>query len=271
MTRASNEGSIKSARRVIELLEYFDIGRQEATVGEVSRELGYPQSSTSMLMKSLVDLGYLDYDGERRTFRLSPVVPLLGAWVQPEIFHSGRLFTLMNDLHRQTGELVAIGTRVGTMVRLLHAIYTPGSIERDFTKGRRRQMLHSPFGKVILSSYPEKEIRSFIRRANAETSAGDRVSPNAMVEELKRIADDGYAAMSLRDKGGARAQLAVLLPIAVGHNPYGSVASLAFGIDSTDEKMRAHHKEWLKLIRDLVQRHLGEAAAKPAQAGAKSK
>ena len=265
MVRANNEGSIKSARRVIELLEYFDIGRQETSVGEVARELGYPQSSTSMLMKSLVELGYLDYDSEKRTYRLSPVVPLLGAWVQPEIFHSGRLYALMNDLHRQTGQLVAIGTRVGTMVRLLHAIYTPGSIPRDFTKGRRRQMLHSPFGRVILASYQEKEIRSFIRRANSENTASYRVSPNATVEELKRIADGGYAAMSLRDKGGARAQLAVLLPVLVGHNPHGNVSSLAFGIDATDENMRLHHKDWLKLIRELLREHLGRTVWKAEQ------
>ena len=42
MVRATNEGSIKSARRVIEILEYFDIGRQETSVSEVARELGYP-------------------------------------------------------------------------------------------------------------------------------------------------------------------------------------------------------------------------------------
>lgn len=263
MVRASSEGSIKSARRVIEVLEYFDIGRQETSVGEVARALGYPQSSTSMLMKSLVDLGYLDFDSEKRSYRLSPVVPLLGAWVQPEIFHSGRLFALMNDIHQSTGELVAIGTRVGTMVRLLHAIYAPGSIPRDFTKGRRRQMLHSPFGRVILASYPEKEIRSFIRRANAEVAAMYRVSPNETVAELKRIADDGYTAMSLRDKGGARAQLSVLLPVAVGQNPYGNVSRLALGIDAVDEKMRTHHKEWLKIIRDALRQHFGKKGWKP--------
>jgi DNA-binding IclR family transcriptional regulator len=260
MTRAANEGSIKSARRVIEILEYFDIGRQETNVSEIARELGYPQSSTTMLMRSLVDLGYLTFDSQKRTFRLSPVVPLLGAWVQPEIFHSGRLFALMNDLHDRTGELVAIATRVGRMVRLLHAIYAPGSVPRDFTKGRRRQMLHSPFGKVILASYPEKEIRTFIRRANSECAAADRVSPNAMVEELRRIDESGYA-MASRDKGGQRGQLAILLPIETGARPFDSVSGLALGVDTPEETMWAHHKEWLKLMRDLVRKHFGKSVS----------
>src|SRR3546814_19151587 len=67
---ASSEPSVvKSAGRVLRILEYFDSVRREACVSEISRTMKWTQSSTSVLLKSLVSLGYLQHDRFRRTYR----------------------------------------------------------------------------------------------------------------------------------------------------------------------------------------------------------
>lgn len=53
--------SVKSAMRSIQILEYFDKDHPTAKVMEISRYLGYPQSSTSEILKYLCSLGYLYY------------------------------------------------------------------------------------------------------------------------------------------------------------------------------------------------------------------
>ena len=78
--------TVKSAQRVLEVLEYFAATRDPATVAEVSRQLAFPQSSTSMLLSSLETLGYLTYDADDRTFRPTVRVMLLGSWIQDELF-----------------------------------------------------------------------------------------------------------------------------------------------------------------------------------------
>ena len=49
----------KIARRVIEVLDFFDDENREASVMDIVRRYGRPQSSTSELLASLVELGLL--------------------------------------------------------------------------------------------------------------------------------------------------------------------------------------------------------------------
>ena len=56
---SGSSNKAKIARRVIEVLEYFDDNHREATVMDIVRRYNRPQSSTSELLSSLVDLGLL--------------------------------------------------------------------------------------------------------------------------------------------------------------------------------------------------------------------
>ena len=50
---------IKSAERVLDVLGLFSEFRRPLRLHEISTALGYPQSSTTVLLKSLMILGYL--------------------------------------------------------------------------------------------------------------------------------------------------------------------------------------------------------------------
>src|SRR5690606_38656604 len=82
---------VKSAGRALQILEYFDAVQREASVSEISRALHCPQSSTSVLLRSLVHLGYLQNDRYRRTYYPTRRVSLLGNWVDPAIVQQGTL------------------------------------------------------------------------------------------------------------------------------------------------------------------------------------
>jgi hypothetical protein len=58
----------KIARRVIEVLEFFDEAHPRATVMDIVRRFNRPQSSTSELLSSLVDLGLLYKDPYSRSY-----------------------------------------------------------------------------------------------------------------------------------------------------------------------------------------------------------
>ena len=63
---------VKSAARVIHVLEYFDDVRRAVSVSEIAEHHDWPVSSTSVLMRSLVTLGYLDYEAGTRTYSTAP-------------------------------------------------------------------------------------------------------------------------------------------------------------------------------------------------------
>lgn len=91
---------VKSAVRVIQILEYFDTVRREAGVLEISRALGFPASSTAGILRSLQRLSYLVQD-EQRLYRPTPRVTLLGSWIDPLLAHDGPLMALMSHLSKQ--------------------------------------------------------------------------------------------------------------------------------------------------------------------------
>lgn len=55
-------GLVKSALRVLEILELFDAGRRPLRVADIVDRMNVPQSSPSMLLKTLVARGYMDFD-----------------------------------------------------------------------------------------------------------------------------------------------------------------------------------------------------------------
>ena len=73
--------AVKSARRAFEILELFERERRPLALKDILDDRGYPASSGSALLKSLVTLGYLDYDNDRRTYFPTMRIAALGARV----------------------------------------------------------------------------------------------------------------------------------------------------------------------------------------------
>src|SRR5215471_12160295 len=86
---------VKSAGRVLQVLEFFDDIRRESNVVEIKDALGYPQSSTSALLRSLVELGYLNYNNTSRTYIPTTRVALLGTWIDNDLMRDGGLLETM--------------------------------------------------------------------------------------------------------------------------------------------------------------------------------
>src|SRR6516225_4571403 len=122
MTRALEPKKIKSAHRALEVLEYFNANRREATVMDIARAMTCPQSSTSELLSCLVALGYLHRDRYARTYRPTARVALLGAWVQPKLFRRGHLLPMLDRLAEETGLTVFLASKVGLTVQYIHVV-----------------------------------------------------------------------------------------------------------------------------------------------------
>ncbi|HYF18084.1 MAG TPA: helix-turn-helix domain-containing protein [Ramlibacter sp.] len=75
--------TVKSAVRALEVLELFDRLQREASVGEVARLLGYPLSSTSVLLSTMMGCGYLRAGAAQHTYVPTPRLARLGAWIGP--------------------------------------------------------------------------------------------------------------------------------------------------------------------------------------------
>ncbi|WP_296579487.1 helix-turn-helix domain-containing protein [Phreatobacter sp.] len=113
---------VKSAGRVLQILEFFDDVKREANVVEICRALGYPQSSTSVLLRSLVQLGYLAYTPKGRSYVPTSRVRVLGNWIDGNLFGEGKLIRLVNELNERTGHAIFLGVRNGLTIQYIHVV-----------------------------------------------------------------------------------------------------------------------------------------------------
>ena len=146
---------VKSAVRVLEVLELFDRLQREASVGEIARELGYPVSSTSMLLGNLLERGYMRHGPDQRTYFPTPRVTVLGAWIEPLLTPHAEVMRMMSELGDATGETIILAAPTRDQAQYLHVVPATTTMRMHVGPGTMRPLLASGLGRTLLSTMPE--------------------------------------------------------------------------------------------------------------------
>ena len=239
------EKKIKSADRVLDILEMFNEHCNSVTVMDVARALDVPQSSTSELLSSLVRRGYLIRKRGERKFRPTSRVALLGAWVHPELSRSGSLLPLMDELHSETGSTVALCSLFGVSLKHIHAV---GALPEPLTCGADQHLLHSPFGHVIMSVMYRENVRLLVHRLNAESAPEDQVRFCDLDAEFEQVSRQRFAVGAVAP---GYSGLAVLLPQSIGEE------QLSIGLIGPTDDIERRREELLRSLRQAISNHLG--------------
>jgi len=228
MAASNPTGSNKAkiAKRVVEVLEFFDESHPQATVMDIVRRFDRPQSSTSELLSSLVDVGLLYKDPQSRSYSPTPRAAMLGCAAQPRAVRDGRLTGLIDRLAAQTGLAVAVFGMVGLKVQ----VYTWREGQRPLrttnpfaiSGGQKEHLTDSAAGRLLLSTIAQPRRESMLRRLNAEACDERKFAFADMAAQLQQCHVDGQVAGAAGF--GTRAQVATVLcpdqpanqPLAIG-------------------------------------------------------
>ncbi|NBB50406.1 helix-turn-helix domain-containing protein [Rhizobium sp. CRIBSB] len=213
MVKSLDPKKIKSAQRALEVLEYFSDARPTATVMDIARAMGYPQSSTSELLNCLVALGYLDRDRDARTYRPTARVAVIGSSVQPELFRKGRLLAILDHLAEEADLTVTLAHRVGMSMQHIHVVPGPHA---DFDLPPLSCLATSSVGQALLATYDPVLVRKLVLRLNAEADeAAPLICANDLADSLRAASIRGYA-VQIEALNGS---LAMLIPQTRGTHP----------------------------------------------------
>src|SRR5580692_11601913 len=119
---------VKSAVRVMEFLEYFARVQRKVTVSEIAHHHGYPNSSVSAVMRTLVARGYLAYGASDRSYLPTPRLPLLTDWINAQLFEKDSVYAVMAELSEATGETIMLGARSGLQAQYVRVIEATGPV-----------------------------------------------------------------------------------------------------------------------------------------------
>ncbi len=258
--RAMPSGTTKAqiARRLVDVLEFFDKDHPEVTVTELVRRFDWPQSSTSELLTMLVELGLLYKDRSSRIYWLTPRAALLGSNVQPGMVRDGRLNALMDSLTAQTG----LGVGIFGMVELSAQVYSwcPGrrklrcvkAAQSGIRGGEQEHLYNSAAGLLLLSTVPQPKRESMIRHMNAEAEPEQRFAVADLSARVQQCRVQGYATGEA-GFGMIADVTAVLLP----GLPESRPLAIGFAYERSDQ---IDAKKLLSTLQNAIARSIAESA-----------
>ena len=190
-----NEG-VRSASRVLDLLEYFATASEGVALTTISAAFGMPKSSTLALLRTLVMRGYVVRD-ERGLYALNDVFRNRGfGWGTDAL---ARLTAVaqpaMDALAEELGETVLLGWLGDDgNVRFLAKSVAQSIVRYDVDLSSVSPAYCTAIGRVLLSRFPRDRrdavLSSAPRSARTPNTITDLANVNARIDQA---AKDGYA------------------------------------------------------------------------------
>ncbi|BDB27360.1 helix-turn-helix domain-containing protein [Cupriavidus sp. P-10] len=210
-----DSGMVKSANRVFDLLELFERVRRPLRVGEIAERLGIPQSSVSMLLRTMVGRGYMEFDAQNRSYCPSVRVAFLCGWTTRKQGPGASVHDAMRRLSSETGETVLLGRQSGNMLQYLSVIESSHALRLSVSSGTIRPMHRTAIGIMLMSRMDDEEIGRLLRRYNAEAAPGEQPArPAEVMRAVEQARRHGYyESASLATPGAGVIATLVATPI----------------------------------------------------------
>ncbi|OXM51685.1 IclR family transcriptional regulator [Amycolatopsis alba] len=203
------DGGVQSLQRAFELLEHLADTGGEASLSELATLSGLPMPTIHRLIRTLVDLGYVRQNTNRRYALGARLIRLgenasmqFGSWARP----------LLAELVDEVGETANLAVLERDEVVYVAQVPSKHSM-RMFTEVGRRLLPHGTgVGKAMLAHLPSDDVTALLVRtgmpAYTEHTFTDQ---DALLRELARIAQQGYALDEAEQELGVRC-VAVAVP-----------------------------------------------------------
>ena len=237
---------VKSAVRVMEILELFSSMKIPLTGMDISRRLGYPKSSTNAILKSLVALGYLTLDADTLKYFPSFRMAYLSDWVPHAMIDKRKVDNLAEQLHDMTGETVTLSMRNGSSMQFVKVLPGKFPISLIIAKGFSAPIFGTSVGAAYLSTLSVPAINElYYRYRSAGEEHGTNEEYQAVCAEVASVRKLGYANFYNRvlpDTG------AIAMPL---HDEYIE-HNLVIGVGGLATRIRRMETEIVKLTKSVV-------------------
>ncbi|AHV93385.1 IclR family transcriptional regulator [Bordetella holmesii] len=186
--------SVKTALRVIEIIETYAREKRALSLSEMARLLDVPVSSCLALIRTLAELGYLYETGRRQgyypTGRLLAMAQRI-ARADPVL---DRVYPSLLELREATRETIVFA-KLDALSRVvyLEVLDSPHTIRYAPVAGEFREVHANSLGKALLSQLPPEQrtgllTRTPLTRFNARTL----VEPDAVEADLQQSRQRGW-------------------------------------------------------------------------------
>ncbi len=204
-------GPVKSAVRTVELLEYFAGSPGMHALTAVQEAVGYPKSSLYMLLRTLVELGWVETDATGTRYGIGVRALLVGASYIDGDETVAAARPALDRLSDDTTETVHLARLDGTSVVTLATRRARHHLRPSTRVGRRLPVHSTALGKVLLAGLGDDRVRALLPETLPPYTPHTITDRERLVEELAAVRELGYAVDREENTLGLRC-LAVTVP-----------------------------------------------------------
>lgn len=208
---AAGGAQVKSAVRTVELLEFLARRPGLHSLTAVQQALGYPKSSLYMLLRTLVELGWVETDTTGIRYGIGVRALLVGTSYIDGDEVVAATGPVLDRLAGETTETVHLARLDGTSVVYLATRQAQHYLRPFARVGRRLPAYSTALGKALLATRSDEQVRALLPErldALTEHTITDR---EELIAELRTVRAQGYAVDREENTVGLRC-LAVAIP-----------------------------------------------------------
>lgn len=199
-----NDESLKSLTKVVRVLECFSTTHRSLSLAEICARTGYPRSTAHRLLAAMREVGFIEQERERDSYRLGLRLFEFGNIVLAnlELHREGR--AVVDALHRLTARAVHLAVFDGLRAVVIQRTeaQTDGGLANTLFENSPAYC--TSVGKAILA-YQDPEIVQRVIDAGLQRFTETTITdPDTLIRELETTRARGYAIDESEHQPGLR-------------------------------------------------------------------
>jgi DNA-binding IclR family transcriptional regulator len=184
---------VKSADRVLAILELLAAGHRRYSLSEIGQELGIPLSSLHGILRTMQRRRWLEVDETNTRFGVGPQALLVGSSYPRSDPLVARADPVLDWLSERTGETVHYGRLEGAYIIYLAKRESRYRLRIYTAVGKRIPAHAASLGKAILARHPDAEVRRILEWPLERLTRHTLATPEELFTDLAATRDRGYA------------------------------------------------------------------------------
>jgi len=189
----NSKNSIRTIQRACNILRCFSEDNPELGVTTISNKTGIHKSSTSRILSSLQQEGFVEQNDQNSKYRLGLGLVSLAGLVIERLELRDVIHPAIQDLARITQETINISVLKDDECINIENINSPQAIQHTGLLGRRNPLHCTSTGKVFLANMPDEE-RQHILPDSLRAYTPHTITDHSQLQaDLKNVRKQGFA------------------------------------------------------------------------------
>ncbi|WP_277612547.1 IclR family transcriptional regulator [Veillonella intestinalis] len=221
----------KPTLRVIKILEVI-AGSNSLTMSQIATQLGYPKSTLTPILKTLVDNNYLQCNEDSLIYTIGKEIFVIGSTYQ----HSGDILTLIKDqmetMSSLCKETIHLGILEGNQIMYLQKVTSPKPIQLISSIGKRLPAYATALGKALLFDHSRKDLNELF--VDPLPLLTERTLPtlDALYEDIHK---DEHGEFTYEEEEITKYARCIAIPLRMNHKIVAALSISFLIFDATPE------------------------------------